>query len=75
MLDSYFDELEDGFPLILDDLLLTRDEKLTDGCKRELTSKFEMKDLGLMHYLSGLDVWQRSYKIFLSQGKFTVEVL
>jgi hypothetical protein len=49
-----FDELGDGFPLILyvDDLFLTGDEKLTDGCKRELTSEFEMKDLDLM----GLEV-------------------
>jgi hypothetical protein len=57
MLDNYFDELGDGFPLILDDMFLIRDEKLTDGCKRELTSEFEMKDLGLMHYFLGLEVW------------------
>jgi hypothetical protein len=53
-----FYELEDGFPLILhvDDLFLTRDEKLRVGCKRELISEFEMKDLGLMHYFLGLEV-------------------
>ena len=28
-----------------------------------------------MHYVLGLEVWQRSYKIFLSQGKYTVDVL
>jgi hypothetical protein len=66
-----FDELGNGFPLILDDLFLTGDEKLTDGCKRELTSEFEMKDLDLM----GLEVWQRPDEIFLSQGKYTVEIL
>jgi hypothetical protein len=62
--------VEDGCPLILvlyvDDLCLTWDEKPIDGCKRELTSKFEMKDLCLMHYFLGLDVWQRSDEIFLS---------
>jgi hypothetical protein len=46
-------KVEDGCPLILvlyvDDLFLTRDEKLIDGFKRELTSEFKMKDLGLMH--------------------------
>jgi hypothetical protein len=52
MPDSYFDDLGDGFPLILDDMFLTRDEKLIDGCKRELTSEFEMKDLDLV----GLEV-------------------
>ena len=72
MPDSYFDELGDGCPLILDDLFLIGDEKLTDGCKRELTSEFEMKDLSLMHYFLGLEVWQRSNEIFLSQGKYIV---
>jgi hypothetical protein len=55
----------------LDDLFLTGDEKLTDGCKRELTLEFEMKDLDLM----GLEVWQRPDEIFLSQGKYIVEIL
>jgi hypothetical protein len=34
-----------------------------------------MKDLGLMHYFLGLEVWQRSDEIFLSQGKYIVETL
>ena len=38
-------------------------------------SKFEMKELGLMHYFLALEVWHRSYEIFLSQGKYTVDVL
>jgi hypothetical protein len=71
-------KVEDGFPLILvlyvDDLFLTRDEKLIDGWKRDLTSEFEMKDMGLMHYFLGLEVWQRPNEIFLSQGKYTVEI-
>jgi hypothetical protein len=72
-------KVEDGFSLILvmyvDDMFLIGDEKLIVGCKRELTSKFEMKDLGLMHYFLGLEVWQRPDEIFLSQGKYTVETL
>jgi hypothetical protein len=72
-------KVEDGFPLILvlyvDDLFLTGDEKLIDGCKRELTSEFEMKDLGLMHYFLGLEVWQRPDEMFLSQGKYTFDIL
>ena len=66
-------------PLILvlyvDDLFLTREEHLIAQCKRELTSEFEMKDLGLMHYFRSLEVWQSSDGIFLSQGKYTVDVL
>jgi hypothetical protein len=34
-----------------------------------------MKDLGLMLYFLGLEVWQRSDEIFLSQGKYIVEIL
>ncbi len=34
-----------------------------------------MKDLGLLHYFLGLEVWQRSGEIFLSQGKYTVDIL
>jgi len=52
-------------------MFFTGDEKLTDGCKRELTLEFEMKDLDLM----GLEVWQRPSEIFLSQGKYIVHIL
>ena len=34
-----------------------------------------MKDLGLMHYFLGLEVWQRQGEIFLAQVKYTVDVL
>jgi hypothetical protein len=73
-----FDELGNSCALILhvDDLFLTGDEKLIFGCKRELVSKFEMKDLGLICITSwDWKVRQRSYEIFLSQGKYTVEIL
>ena len=61
--------------LYVDDVFLTRDESPIDGYKRELASEFEMKDLGLMHYFLGLEVWQRLDEIFRSQGKYTVEIL
>jgi hypothetical protein len=34
-----------------------------------------MKDIGLMHYLLALEVWQVSREIFLGQGKYGVENL
>jgi hypothetical protein len=61
--------------LYVDDLFLTGSERLIVECKQALTAKFEMKDLGLMHYFLGLEVWQRTDEIFLSQGKYTVEIL
>ena len=42
--------------LYVDDLFLTGSERLITECKRALTAKFEMKDLGLMHYFLGLEV-------------------
>jgi hypothetical protein len=61
--------------LYVDDLFLTGSERLIAECKQALTAKFEMKDLGLMHYFLGLEVWQRKDEIFLSQGKYTMEIL
>ena len=34
-----------------------------------------MKDLGMMHYFLGMEVWQNAYGISLGQGKYTVEIL
>ena len=42
--------------------------------KKKLVEEFEMKDLGLMHYFIGLEVWQSSEGIFLNQGKYAVEI-
>jgi hypothetical protein len=61
--------------LYVDDLFLTREEKLITDCKKKLVVEFEMKDLGLMHYFLGLEVWQSPEKIFLNQGKYAVEIL
>jgi hypothetical protein len=61
--------------LYVDELCLTGSERLIVECKRALTSEFDMKDLDMMHYLLGLEVWKRITEIFLSQGKYTVEIL
>jgi hypothetical protein len=42
--------------LYVDDLFLTGSERLIAECKHALTSEFEMKDLGMMHYFLGLEV-------------------
>jgi hypothetical protein len=34
-----------------------------------------MKDLGLMDYFLGLEVWKKPGEIFLGQGKYTVKIL
>ena len=63
----------EGEPLILvlyvDNLFLIGSSGLIEDCKRSLAAKFDMKDLGLMHYFLGLEVWQKGEEIFLGQGK------
>ncbi|XP_059076124.1 uncharacterized mitochondrial protein AtMg00810-like [Cryptomeria japonica] len=61
--------------LYVDGLFLTGKDELIIRCKKELASEFEMKDLGLMHYFLGLEVWQRSNEIFPSQGMYTIDIL
>ena len=38
--------------------------------KRNLAAKFEMKDLGMMHYFLDMEVWQNIDGISLGQGKY-----
>ena len=54
---------------------LTGNEKQIMESKKKLAEEFEMKDLGLMHYFLGLEVWQGLEGIFLNQGKYAVDIL
>ena len=42
--------------------------------KKKLAEEFEMKDLRLMHYFLGLEVWKSSEEIFLNEGKYAVDI-
>jgi hypothetical protein len=56
----YF-KIVDNEPIILfiyvDDLFLIGEENIITDCKKKFVAKFEMKDLGPMHYFLGLEVW------------------
>ena len=43
--------------LYVDDLFVIGMDGLIDNTKRKLAAKFEMKDLGMMHYFLGMEVW------------------
>eukprot|EP00253_Pinus_taeda_P032268 PITA_32268 len=66
-------------PLILvlyvDDLFLIGSSRLIGDYKKNLATEFDMKDLGQMHYLLGLEVWQQKGEIFLGQGRYATEIL
>ena len=53
-------KVEDKRPvmLLLYVLFLTGEDGLIDDMKRKLASEFEMKDLGMMHYFLGMEMWQ-----------------
>jgi hypothetical protein len=69
----------DNAPVILllyvDDLFIIGEESLIIQCKKELAIEFDMKDLGLMHYYLGQEVWQKRGEVFLGQGKYAIKIL
>ena len=56
--------------LYVDDLFLTGSFTLIGNCKKNLATEFNMKDLGLMDYFLGLEVWQQKGEIFLGQRRY-----
>eukprot|EP00253_Pinus_taeda_P031693 PITA_31693 len=69
----------EGKPLIIvlyvDDLILIGYDQLIKSCKEDLAREFKMKDMGLMHYFLGMEVWQKDGEVFVSQGKYANEIL
>ena len=61
--------------LLLYEMFLTGKEKLITDARRILAVKFEIKDLGMMHYFLGMEVWKSADGIFLGQGKYAFEIL
>eukprot|EP00253_Pinus_taeda_P013475 PITA_13475 len=62
--------------LYVDDLILTgSDPNLINHVKSTLKKKFEMTDLGHLHYFLGLQVLQSKEAISLSQSKYACDIL
>jgi len=51
--------------LYVDDLFITGVERRIPKCKKMSAIEFEMKDLVLMHYYLGLEVWKNPREIYL----------
>ena len=53
--------IKGGRPVMLllyfDDLFLIGKEELNKDARRRLAAKFDMKDLGMMHYFLSMEVW------------------
>jgi len=41
----------------------------------DLARGFKMKDIGLMHFFHGLEVWKGDGEVFFSHGKYSNEIL
>ena len=58
--DLYY-KVEDGNPVMLllyvDDLFVIGTDGLIANTKRNLASELKMKDLGMMHFFLGMEVW------------------
>ena len=53
--------------LYVDDLFVPGTDGLIADTKRNIAAEFEMKDLGMMHYFLGMEVWQSTDGIFLGK--------
>ena len=51
--------------LYVDDMFVTCIDGFFADTKRKLAAEFEMKDLGMMHYFLGMEVWQSVGGIYL----------
>ena len=64
----YF-KVEGGRPVMLllyvDDLFLIGKEELIKDARRRLAVELDIKDLGMMHYFLGMEVWQNTDGISL----------
>ena len=53
---NLFLKVEGGRPMML--MLYVNDLFLTEVARRRLAAKFKLKDLDMMHYFLGIEVWQ-----------------
>ncbi|KAL4011046.1 hypothetical protein IC575_028092 [Cucumis melo] len=62
--------------LYVDDLIFTRNcASMFEDLKKARTQEFEMTDIGLMSYYLGIEVKQSEEGIFISQERYTREIL
>ena len=61
--------------LYVDELLVTVVQHQIQECKKQLATNFDMNDLGIMHYSSGIEVWKKPSEIYLGQGKYVIKII
>ncbi|WKA11188.1 hypothetical protein VitviT2T_028713 [Vitis vinifera] len=76
----YLKQNDDGLQLVVslyvDDMLVTGSNvKLLADFKMEMQDVFEMSDLSIMNYFLGMEIYQCSWAIFISQRKYAMDIL
>lgn len=75
----YNKQIEDDITIIIlyvDDFILTSSANtLIYDIKFQLNQKFQMTDLGILHYFLGMKIWKTPKGIFLSQRKYAQDIL
>ena len=62
--------------LYVDDLIFTgNDEKMIEEFKEDMMKKYEMSDLGLLHYFLGIEIHQKEESVFICQNKYAKTIL
>ncbi|XP_047320336.1 uncharacterized mitochondrial protein AtMg00810-like [Impatiens glandulifera] len=61
--------------LYVDDLIFTRnDENMINEFKTDMVKKYEMNDLGLLHYFLGIEIDQNDGGVFICQNKYAQSI-
>ena len=62
--------------LYVDDLVYTGNNKrVIEDFKKDMMKKYEMSDLGLLHYFLGIEIYQDDYGVFICQKKYAENIL
>jgi hypothetical protein len=62
--------------LYIDDLILTgSNAEMIEEFKKDMVNKYEMSDMGLLHYFLGIEVYQDKEGVFISQRMYAEKIL
>lgn len=56
-------------------MIAADNEDMLNSIKRKVANRFEMSDLGEIHYVLGMQIERRGNKLFMHQEKFAKEIL
>lgn len=63
------------YVLYMNDHITESDGAMFDKFKKSMMVEFNMSDLEMMHYFSGIEVVESAVGIFISQKKYVQEIL